>query len=201
MPDNPADDLSGNPCPFLRALVTDGRIDNDHDSIPHVSGVIADLFPPGAPKAPVRAAIAGIAAIGNGFWPWSVTTNVLTGLRAGELRGGPLDKRGAGSRILDQQGRFNEGEFERLDEFSIDYVDAATGATERGLGEKQLTAMMDANFARAESFRRSVDRKLMDGEWPILLQVLGKRGDPGRYLSLAELRDLFADRKLPPRLT
>lgn len=108
---------------------------------------------------------------------------------------------GAGSRILDQQGRFNEAEFERLDEFAIDYVDAATGATERGLGEKQLTAMMDANYARAESFRRSVDRKLMDGEWPILLKVLGKRGDPGRYLSLAELRDLFADCKLPPRLT
>jgi hypothetical protein len=35
--------------------------------------------------------------------------------------------------------------------------------------------MMDANFARAAGRRRRIDRRLMNGEWPILLQVMGKQ--------------------------
>ena len=50
--------------------------------------------------------------------------------------------------------------------------------------------MMDANFARAAGKRRKIDRRLMEGEWPIL-----------RYLSLTELRTLFVDRCLPARIT
>jgi len=41
----------------------------------------------------------------------------------------------------------------------------------------------------------------MQGEWPILLRVMGKTSTDGRYLSLTELRMLFVGRRLPPRIT
>ena len=63
-----------------------------------------------------------------------------------------------------------------------------------------LTRMMDANFARAKGARRLIDRKLMDGEWPVLLKVMGKAGKKGRYLSVLEVRRLFVDRSLPTRM-
>ena len=78
----------------------------------------------------------------------------------------------------------------RLDQFAADKVDALSGAVERGLAIEQLRTMMDANFARAAGERRRIDRRLMEGEWPIL-----------RYLSLTELRTLFVDRCLPARIT
>lgn len=59
---------------------------------------------------------------------------------------------------------------------------------------------MDANFARAKGFRRVIDRKLMDGEFPILLQLMGKSSAFGPYLSLAEVRTLFIERQLPERI-
>jgi hypothetical protein len=40
----------------------------------------------------------------------------------------------------------------------------------------------------------------MDGEWPVLLKVMGKESQSGRYLSVAELRDLFIEKKLPQRM-
>jgi hypothetical protein len=58
---------------------------------------------------------------------------------------------------------------------------------------------MDANFVRAEGSRRRFDRRLMDGEWPVLLNIIGKDGPAGRYLSLAELRTLYVYRTLPAR--
>jgi hypothetical protein len=45
---------------------------------------------------------------------------------------------------------------------------------------------MDANFERAKARRRMIDRRLMDGEFPILLCVIGKQGPDERYLSIAE---------------
>jgi hypothetical protein len=57
------------------------------------------------------------------------------------------------------------------------------------------------NFARAVGKRRRIDRALMQGEWPILLRVMGKTSVEGRYLSLAELRGLFVEQRLPPRIT
>jgi hypothetical protein len=60
--------------------------------------------------------------------------------------------------------------------------------------------MMDANFERARGRRRRIDRAMMDAEWPVLLQVLGKRGQAGRYLSVADVRQLVAERRLPDRM-
>jgi hypothetical protein len=41
----------------------------------------------------------------------------------------------------------------------------------------------------------------MNGEWPVLLQVMGKQGQDGRYLSLREIKALFVNRRLPSRMT
>ena len=59
---------------------------------------------------------------------------------------------------------------------------------------------MDANYARAAGRRRLVDRALMNGEWPILLKVMGKKGKAGRYLGLKEVEELFTKRRLPARM-
>ncbi len=102
--------------------------------------------------------------------------------------------------MLDASGFIDENELARLDQFAADKIDSS-GMVERGLGIEQLRAMMDANFARAAGKRRRIDRALMQGEWPILLRVMGKASPGGRYLSLAELRTLFVEQRLPPRIT
>jgi hypothetical protein len=40
----------------------------------------------------------------------------------------------------------------------------------------------------------------MNGEWPVLLDIMGKDGANGRYLSLREIRVLFEERRLPTRM-
>ncbi len=126
--------------------------------------------------------------------------NGLGGLRLSELRNGPLDKKGAGSRVLDASARIDTAELARLDDFASDKTDA-DGHVERGLDLAELRRMMDANFERAAERRRGVDRWLMNGEWPILLKVMGKLGKLGRYLSTTEVRDLFVERRLPERMS
>ena len=59
---------------------------------------------------------------------------------------------------------------------------------------------MDANFERARGKRRWIDRKLMEGEWPVLLRIMGKGEGDQRYLSVAEVRTLFVERRLPERI-
>jgi len=138
--------------------------------------------------------------VANGLSPLQLARNGLGGLRLNELRGGPLDKKGAGSGILDAKARINRSELDRLDEFAGDKLDA-NGQIDRGLNVDDLKRMMDANFKRAEGRRRQIDRRLMDGEWPILLRVMGKQGKTGRYLSVAEVRELFEERRLPERMS
>ena len=77
----------------------------------------------------------------------------------------------------------------------------ANGRADPGLTLDDLKRMMDANFAHAKGRRRVIDRRLMDGEWPILLKVMGKQGKRGRYLSVKEVRQLFVDRRLPQRMS
>lgn len=166
-----------------------------------VAGVVvaASDGRPADPPLP-KAVVYLIALVANGLDPLRLARSVREGAQLDALRGGPLDKRGAGSRILDQVGDIDEAELARLDQFAADKTDT-TGLTKRGLGAGELRVMMDANFARAEGQRRPIDRTLMNGEWPVLLRVLGKSSAQGRYLSLAELRALFADRRLPPRIS
>ena len=64
----------------------------------------------------------------------------------------------------------------------------------------ELRRFMDANFERAAGRRRRIDRALMNGEWPVLLKVMGKGKGARRYLSMTELRTLFVQRQLPRRM-
>jgi len=189
-----------NPCPFLRALVQQGLLRDDVEAIGDVTSTIVKVAKTGdgSPNLP-SIAIRAIALIANGLGPIAIVQTGLRGLRLDALRNGPLDKKGVGSRILDSHAVVNEAELERLKEFASD-KEAADGTTEPGLDNADLTRMMDANFARAEGNRRGIDRKLMDGEWPELLKVMGKPGKKGRYLSIAEIRRLFVERTLPERM-
>lgn len=190
-----------NPCPFLRALVAQGRLADGVETIGEVTGVIVDVARAGdgSPKLPA-AAVRAIALIANGLGALQLAHNGLQGVRLNELRNGPLDKKGAGSGILDASAQVDEAQLARLDEFASDKTNAQ-GQTERGLDSAELQRMMDANFERAQGRRRRIDRRLMEGEWPILLKVMGKDGRAGRYLSVAEVRDLFIERRLPERMS
>jgi hypothetical protein len=190
-----------NPCPFLRALVSQGLLPDQGASLGEVTDTIVKVarHGEGEPKLPAGA-IRAIALIANGLGPLQLARNATGGLKLNALRDGPLDKHGAGSSILNAQAEVVEAELKRLDSFASDKVDAS-GATERGMDLKELTRMMDANFERAKGRRRRIDRRLMDGEWPVLLQVMGKPGRNGRYLSLEDVRRLFQERQLPQRMT
>jgi hypothetical protein len=173
---------------------------DDQAHIGEVTRAILDVAKAGdgAPNLPA-AAIRAVALIANGLSPLQLARNGLGGLRLNQLRGGPLDKKGTGSGILDAEARINPAELDRLDEFAGDQLDA-DGRVERGLNLQDLERMMDANFERAAGRRRRIDRRLMNGEWPILLQVMGKQGKAGRYLSLADVRELFVARRFPERM-
>lgn len=193
-----------NPCPFLRALVSQGQLPNGDVSLAEVARVVVEVAAAGDSEEKLpAAAVVAIALAANGLSPLQLARNALGGVTLNELRNGPLDKKGAGSRILDAKAKVNAAELARLDTFASDKLDA-DGQTERGLDLAEITRMMDANFERAAGHRRLIDRKLMDGEWPILLKVMGKQGSKqgkkGLYLSLKDVAELFEERTLPERM-
>ena len=192
---------SNNPCPFLRALVAGGYLSGHIEQLSTIANTIVAAGGESAsePRLP-RSKVYLIAMIANGLGPARLARSVRKGVQLDALRGGPLDKRGTGSRVLRSTGRIDEAELARLDQFAIEKIDSS-GFAERGLGIHELRTMMDANFARAAGKRRRIDRALMNGEWPILLRVMGKISVDGRYLSLTELRTLFVEQRLPPRIT
>ncbi len=191
---------ANNPCPFLRALVSAGKLADDREPLAKVAAVVAMTAHAGdgRPELP-RAAIFSIASVANGLGPLSLLHTQWRGLQLNALRGGPLDKQGAGSRILNARGAINTKELSRLRGFANEKQND-DGSSEPGLGLAELRAYMDANFARAAGRRRIIDRTLMLGEWPVLLKVMGKEGPSGRYLSLQDVIDLFKDRVLPQRM-
>lgn len=197
-----------NPCPFLRALVSQGQLPNGEVPLGEVARVVVEVAAAGDSKEKLpAAAVVAIALAANGLSPLQLARNALGGVTLNALRNGPLDKKGAGSGILDAKAKVNPAELARLDEFASDKLDA-DGKVERGLDLAEITRMMDANFERAAGRRRLIDRKLMDGEWPILLKVMGKQGSKqggksgmaGLYLSLKEVAELFEERTLPKRM-
>ena len=195
---------NGNPCPFLRALVAQGMLNDEVEPLPHLAATITRVARAGdgEPHLP-DAAIRAIAAIATGLAPWAVARNAVAGVHLNRLRGGPLDKKGVGSGILDAHAQVDEAQLQRVAEFASP-KQKPDGSSELGLSLKELAQMMDANYERASGRRRLVDRKLMDGEWPILLKVLGqdggKGGSKGRYLSVADIHTLFVERRLPERV-
>ena len=191
---------ANNPCPFLRALVAAGKLADDREPLAKVAAVVATAARAGEgrPELP-QTAIFAIASVANGLGPLSLLDTQWHGLQLNALRGGPLDKKGVGSRILDARGAVNAKELSRLQGFAKEKP-KADGSSEPGLGLTELRAYMDANFARAAGRRRMIDRTLMIGEWPVLLKVMGKEGPGGRYLGLQDVIDLFRKRSLPERM-
>lgn len=197
---------AGNPCPFLRALVAEGALADDTEALDRVVETIVATARrgDGQPELP-SAAIYGIALMANGLGPRALLRNRRQGLRLNALRGGPLDKRGVGSGILDARGQVDRKQLARLDGFASPKL-GPQGKTEAGLDLDEIRAFMDANFERAAGRRRRIDRALMNGEWPVLLKVLGKDGADGpggpgrRHLSVADIRRLFVDQRLPARM-
>ena len=191
---------ANNPCPFLRALVSAGKLADDREPLAKVAAVVAASAHTGdgRPELP-RAAIFAIASVANGLGPLSLLDAQWHGLQLNALRGGPLDKKGAGSRILNARGAIDAKEMSRLRTFANNKQND-DGSSEPGLGLAELRASMDANLARAAGRRRIIDRTLMLGEWLVLLKVMGKEGPGGRYLALQDVIDLFKDRVLPERM-
>jgi hypothetical protein len=200
-PKPPTPVSANNPCPFLRALVSEGQLADKTEPLDKVAAVIVQTARTGegSPVLPA-AAIFGIALIAHGLGPGAMLDTKLRGLRLNALRGGPLDKRGVGSGILDSRGDVDAKELARLRGFAT-MKRATNGASESGLGLPELRAFMDANFERAAGRRRRIDRALMIGEWPVLLKVMGKEGPDGRYLSFGEVETLFTQRRLPLRMS
>jgi hypothetical protein len=199
MPDTtPAPQVSpNNPCPFLRALVANVYVDG---LIVPLGKLTEDIGLAGG-KTGVRlvgakVAAYGIAMIANGHPLRSMTSGAVLD----ELRNGPLDKHGAGSRILGVDGQVDEDQIKRLASFGRDYANP-DGGTERGLNAQEIKTFMAENLKRDGDKARWTYPIMMEGEWPVLLNMLGKGEGENRYLSVAEVRTLFVDRRFPKRIT
>ncbi|WP_409191767.1 di-heme-cytochrome C peroxidase [Bradyrhizobium sp. RDM4] len=186
-----------NPCPFLRGLVGEGFVAGGTVPLNTLSQSIgAASGETGFKKVGARIAAYLIALGANGAL--HLPKSIFSGAQLDQLRNGPLDKHGAGSRILNEHAVVQESEIERLASFGRDYPDPC-GGVERGLNEAEITTYMRANLARADN-KRWYFPILMKGEWPVLLNILGKGEGKNRYLSVAEVRTLFEKRKLPARI-
>ena len=189
-----------NPCPFLRAVVAEGYVGRHVVPLSKLCQTVeAAGGRRGLQKKLVGVKTYLVALIATGLSPLRLLRSAWSGAELDALRDGPLDKHGVGSRILDAAAQVNETELARLASFGKDRPDPS-GGLERGLTSTEITAYMDANFERAKGHRRWIDRKLMNGEWPVLLDIMGKGEGEGRYLSVAEVRTLVVERRLPERI-
>jgi hypothetical protein len=189
-----------NPCPFLRALVANGYIGGHIVPLSKLSETIEFTSgETGLKERIVKLQIWLVAVFANGLGPLRVLKNATSGAVLDELRNGPLDKRGGGSRILDADAKVHDDEIERLASFGKDCNNPA-GGVERGLTAKEIDTFMKANLKRDDA-ARWYNPILMKGEWPVLLKILGKGEGDDRYLSVAEVRTLFVENRLPERIT
>jgi hypothetical protein len=188
-----------NPCPFLRALVAEGFVDGHIVPLGKLSQTIAVASgETGLNKTKARIEAWLIAFGANGLK--HLWRSLWSGAELDALRNGPLDKHGVGSRILDATAHVHEDEIDRLAKFGKDRPDP-NGGMERGLTASEIDTYMKANLRRAKNERRWYDPILMKGEWPVLLRIMGKGDSAERYLSVAEVRTLFVERRFPERIT
>ena len=190
-----------NPCPFLRALVANGYVGGDVVPLSQISEIVGDASgQTGFGKKKVRMATWMVAVIANGLGPARIFKSATSGAVLDQLRDGPLDKHGGGSRILDATAKVHNEEIDRLASFGKDCKDPA-GGIETGLTAKEIETFMAANIKRDGDAARWYYPILMKGEWPVLLKILGKGEGEARYLSVADVRTLFVERRLPERIT
>ena len=189
-----------NPCPFLRALVAGGYVGGHTVPIAELCRRIeAASGEHGTKKTLVGVETYMVAVGANGLGPLRLLKSATSGAVLDELRNGPLDKHGAGSRILDVTGHVLEAEIDRLATFGKDCGNPS-GGTERGLTKKQIETFMAANLKRAGDAAKFYYPLLMKGEWPVLFNIMGKGEGDERYLSVAEVRTLFVERRFPARI-
>ena len=185
-----------NPCPFLRALVANGYVGGHIVPLPELAETIGLASgETGLKEKIVDLKTYGVALLANGHPLRSITSGAVLD----ELRNGPLDKHGAGSRILGVDAQVHEDEIDRLAGFGKDRPDGA-GGVERGLNAKEIAIYMAENLKRAGAAARWYYPLMMKGEWPVLLDIMGKGAGEERYLSVAEVRKLFAERRIPDRI-
>ncbi len=190
-----------NPCPFLRALVANGYVGGHVVPLSKLAETIERASgEEGLKEIMVKLETKMVAVIANGLNPFRVVKSATEGAVLDELRDGPLDKHGAGSRILGVDAEVHLDEIDRLATFGKPCNDPA-GGTETGLTAEEIETFMAANLKRAGDAAHWYYPMLMKGEWPVLLNILGKGEGEARYLSVAEVRTLFVERKLPDRIT
>ncbi|MGY3426830.1 hypothetical protein ACVWZW_007334 [Bradyrhizobium sp. F1.13.4] len=188
-----------NPCPFLRGLVGEGFVDGGTVPLGTLSQTIANASgETGLKNVSARIQVRGVALIANGLG--HILKSIFSGAQLDALRGGPLDKRGAGSRVLGVDGKVDEDELARLASFGRNYQDPNGGGSEPGLNASEIGVFMRDNLKRAGSAVRWYYPLLMKFEWPILLKIVGKGAGEDRYLSVADVRTLFNERQFPARI-
>lgn len=203
MPDEPAPQIAvspNNPCPFLRALVANGYVGGH--TVPLAT--LCQMIEAASGQHGVAEKVVGVktyfVALGaNGLSPLRQLKSATSGADVDELRNGPLDKHGAGSRILGVDAQVHEDEIERLATFGKDRPNP-DGGVERGLNAAEIETYMAANLKRAGDAAKFYYPLLMKGEWPVLLDIFGKGEGDERYLSVAEVRTLFVERRYPARI-
>jgi hypothetical protein len=192
---------ANNPCPFLRALVANGYVGGHVVPLSQLAEMVGCASgETGSALTKVHIETRMVAGIANGLGPLRILKSATSGAVLDELRNGPLDKHGGGSRILDVDAKVHEEEIERLASFGKDCKDPA-GGIETGLTAIEIETFMAANIKRDGDAARWYYPMLMKGEWPVLLKILGKGEGKARYLSVAEVRTLFVERRLPDRIT
>ena len=77
----------------------------------------------------------------------------------------------------------------------------AFAGSDAPMNAKEIETYMAANIKRAEETNsgRWYYPILMKGEWPVLLNIMGKGEGDERYLSVAEVRTLFVERRFPDK--
>ena len=145
---------ANNPFPFLRALVAAGQLSDDREPLDRVAAVIIATASAGdgSPELP-SAAVVGIGLVANGLNPLALMDAMRHGMRLNALRGGPLDKKGVGSGILDSRGAVNAKELARLRGFAKTKV-SDDGSSELGLGLPELRSYVSSCASRRHLFRR-----------------------------------------------
>ena len=121
-----------NPCPFLRALVAGGFVDGHVVPLSTLAHIVeAASGETGLKKKVVGIKTRMVALIANGLGPLRLWRSWRSGAVLDELRNGPLDKHGVGSRILGVDGQVNEDEITRLAGFGQN-CKAPAGGTSAG---------------------------------------------------------------------
>jgi len=185
------------PCPVQRAFARAGHIGEQVPVGEFADLVVKAMGATGFAAGRLRRALYTVGAVANGLR--STVRNLRQGFRPHELRGGPFDKKGGGSRLYSQSGEFDPAELVRFETFAKPYPTADGAATELGWGLPELRAYLDANQKRGGGgwYQRRV---LMEAELPVLLRLMGRGRGRSRHLVPAEVLALYRDEQLPERV-